>query len=124
VSIWDLKKHQQIKKYQLFKNKDTEKRSAQMNGLSGFIPPNSENKIKGVGLYQKKGGGELILTLIESTNEEFDMDKLYVFDTKKEQFVSEIKLETEGDMFEISGDYLYVHYEDRDKLVKYKLNAK
>ncbi|MEO9887436.1 MAG: hypothetical protein ABJR05_06415 [Balneola sp.] len=124
VSIWDLKKYQQIKKYQLFKNKNIEERSAQMNGLSGFIPPNSENKIQGVGLYEQGDGRQLILTLIESRANEFDMNKLYVFDTIKEQFVSEIKLESEGDMFEISGDYLYVHYEDRDKLVKYKLSAK
>lgn len=124
VSIWDLKKHQQIKKYQLFKNKDTEERAGQMKGLSGFIPPNSENKIQGVGLYQKGDGGQLILTLIKSRTNEFDMNKLYVFDTKKEQFVSEIKLEAEADLFEISGEFLYVHYEEMDKLVKYKLIGK
>lgn len=123
ISFWDLKTHQQIKKYQLYENKDTKERQAKMSGLSGYIPPNSENQIKGVGLYQNEKQ-QLILVLIKSKINKFSLDKLYVYDTSSEKFVSEIKLEAEADMFETSGEFLYVHYEDLDKLVKYKLTIK
>ena len=124
VSIWDLKKQKQIEKYQLFKNNETRERSTQMNGMPGFIPPNSENNIEGIGLYTKTEGDQFIIVLIKSRTNEFDLNKLYVFDTKKEQFVSEIKLEAEAKVFEMSGNFVYVHYEDLDKLVKYKMSAK
>ena len=124
VSVWDLKTHKQVNKYQLFENRNTKQRQAQMNGLSGFIAPASENQIEGVGLYQNQNGEELVFVLIESRVRKYDMDKLYIYSPSKKKFISELKLEAKANLFQISGEFLYVHYEDLDKLVKYKLVVK
>lgn len=121
VTVWDIEKRKQIAKYQLFKNKDTEPRRARMHGLLGSIPPNAESTIKGVGWYQHSGGQPFILVLIKSKEGTYDMDKIYVYDTGKKEFARAIALPANAHLFDVSGEYLYVYYNELDKLIKYKL---
>lgn len=122
VSLWSIEAGKEEKRWEIFSNKNTKERKGNMGRLSGFVAPRAENQI--IGLSLKVVDEKLyFLILVNSFDGKYRNDEIYIYDTQKEKITSSLELEGSADLFDLSGDYLYVHYNEMDKLVKYKLIA-
>lgn len=124
VSSWDVNTGEFYKKWIIYNPGNTRERSANMGGMSGFIPPATDIQLLDVASYHIDNKLYLLLLIQSKNDKKYVTDRLYVFDTEKNKITSNIKLESEADMFDLSGNHLYVHYNELDKLVEYNLSVK
>lgn len=99
-------------------------REANLNGQRAMISTGSEYKI--LDIEYNPINSDQFLLLIESTNDGdiFMSNFLYVFDRTQKKIVDKIELEAKANLMEMESGFLYLHYEDEDKLVKYEIRKK
>ena len=123
VTIWNTVNGDNLGRWQILKAEKVTPRTANYNGMMGSIPPRTEYRLSDVDF--SPFNDDHLLVLIESQEEKkYKNNYLYLYDMDRSEIISKIKLEGITDMFEVEGEYLYVHYEELDKLVKYQLLAR
>jgi len=123
VYEWQINGENESNQWKIF-DFEPKYRNVNYNGKPAQISTGSEHEILDIE-YNPLNGNQFFL-LINSVNGEdtFMSNFIYVFDRSEEKIVDRIELEAEANLMEIESDFLFLHYEDEDKLVKYEILKK
>ncbi len=121
ISQWGI--NEEGNKNQLWEIFDSEIKleRATMNGRPALIPSDSEYEILDIEFNPLNANQFFLLISPVNEGDAFKGNYMYVFDQAEKKIVHKIELESEADLMEVDSGFLYLHFEDEDKLVKYEI---
>jgi len=117
---WKINNMDESMQWEVF-NFEPKYRNVSFNGRPAQISTGSDYKILDIE-YNPLDDNQFFLLITPTNNgDTFFGNFIYIFDRKEKKVVDRIELEAEANLMEIESGFLYLHYEDEDRLTKYEI---